>query len=183
MKALRHLSVAAGFCMIWLGLAGCSTQEVNPAAPRAGSGYVDFYTDSDMDLSWDVKCADEKTGEMQTIYSQMKPAAGTILRVAAPPGERRFQVWIQNLFTVGPETAQVLVAEGKVTPVHVTLTPSSNTSVNRKDYAFRGSAKGYARGTKIVRDTGEVFHIGLAPGAPATYQRKEQMPYWSLKVE
>ncbi len=73
--------------------AGCTSPNVNPPPPRANTGYVDFYADSSMDLAWEVKRAVGKTGEMRTVFSEFKPVKGTVLRLAAPPGTNRFQVW------------------------------------------------------------------------------------------
>ena len=179
MKTIIHRAAVAGLCLAWLACTGCSTPNVNPPAPRADTGYIDFYTDSDMDLSWEVKQADERTGEMRTVFSEFKPVQGTILRLAAPPGNHRFQVWFTNQVTEGPQTVQVQVADGRVTPVHVTLTPVGSTSVDRKDYAFRGSTKGYGSGTKIVSGQSPVYQISAEAGMPQAYAPKEGMPYWS----
>jgi hypothetical protein len=160
-------------------LAGCSSTEVNPAVPRANTGYVDFYTDSSMDLSWEVKRAGANGGEMQTVYSKYKPVEGTILRLASLPGTYQFQVWVSNRATEGPQTVVVQVAEGSVTPVHVTLTPAGTTSVASKVYGFRPSAKGYGRGTKITTDENDVFKIGADAASPQAYQPRERMPYFS----
>jgi hypothetical protein len=136
-----------------------------------------------MGLSWEVKRADERTGEMRAVYSEFKPVEGTILRLAAPPGNHRFQVWFTNQVTEGPETVQVQVADGKVTPVHVTLASVGSTAVERKTYRMGGSAKGYARGTKISSDQSSVFQIGAVAGNPQAYGPKEGMPYWSLTAQ
>ena len=136
-----------------------------------------------MGLSWEVKRADERTGELRAVYSEFKPVEGTILRLAAPPGNHRFQVWFTNQVTEGPETVQLQVADGKVTPVHVTLAPAGSTAVERKNYRMGGSAKGYARGTKISSDQSSVFRIGAEAGSPQAYGPKETMPYWSLAAK
>jgi len=179
MKTSIHRVTVAGLCLAWLACTGCRIPNVNPPAPRAHTGYVDFYTDSDMELSWEVKRADEPNGDMRTVFSEFKPVEGNVLRLAAPPGNRRFQVWFTNQVTEGPQTVQVQVADGKVTPVHVTLTPTGTTSVERKDYSFRGSTKGYGSGTKIVRGESAVFQIGAEAKTPQAYAPKEGMPYWS----
>jgi len=183
MKAMVHKAGFAGLGLVCLALTGCSTANVNPAAPRAHTGYVDFYTDTDMGLSWEVKRADDGAGEMRVVFSEFQPVRGTILRLAAPPGSHRFQVWFTNQVTEGPQTVQVQVLEGKVTPVRVTLTPVGSTSVQRKDYSFRGSAKGYGSGTKVVSGQSAVFAIGAVAGSPQAYGPKERMPYWSLEAK
>jgi len=163
-----------------LCLLGCGTPNVNPSAPRANTGYVDFYTDSPLDLSWEIKCSDQ--GELRTIFSEFEPVPGTILRLAAPPGNHKFEVWVMNRVTEGPQTLDVSVENGKVTPVHVTLTSAGKASVDRKVYGFRPSAKGYGRGTKIVTDESSVYQIGAAAENPQAYQQKERMPYYKAEA-
>jgi hypothetical protein len=172
------LSAAMGLC-----LSGCGTPNVNPATPRANTGYADFYTDSSLDLSWEVKRSNAPDGEMQTVFSEFKPVEGTVLRLAAPPGNYRFQVWFMNLATEGPETVEVHIENGKVTPVHITLSPSGTTSVNRKVYGFRPSAKGYGRGTKIENDESAVYRIAAVAEAGRVYLPKQQMSYFKAEAE
>src|SRR5215471_12489319 len=162
-----------------LCLTGCSTPAVNPSKPHANTGYVDFYTDSPLDLSWEIKRAEK--GEMQTVYSEFDPVPGTVLRLAAPPGTHKFEVWVMNRVTEGPQSLDVSLEDGKITPVHVSLTPGGKASVDRKVYGFRPSAKGYGRGTKIVTDESSVYKIGATAESSRPYQRKEKMPYYAAE--
>jgi hypothetical protein len=86
-----------------------------------------------------------------------------------------------NRVTEGPQSLDVSLEDGKITPVHVTLTSGGKASVDRKVYGFRPSAKGYGRGTKIVTDESAVYKIGAVAESPRTYQQKEQMPYYSAE--
>src|SRR5215469_9526049 len=99
---IRHLAV--GFLLI---IAGCSTPNVNPPSPRANTGYVDFYTDSALELSWEVKEEKEPGGKLRTVFSDLNPVEGTILRLAAPPGRHRFEVWFMDQVTEGPQAIEV----------------------------------------------------------------------------
>jgi hypothetical protein len=173
-----HRCAVAGLWVAGLAIAGCSSPNVNPPAPRAHTGYVDFYTDSSLGLSWEVKRF-EPGGKLKPVFTKFAPVQGTILRLAAPPGRQRFQVWFINITTEGPQAVEVEVKEGQVTPVHVALTAAGTTSVERKNYSYRGSAKGYARGTKITSDQSGVFRIEAAAEAPQPYRPQEQTPYWS----
>jgi hypothetical protein len=161
-----------------LGLAGCGTADVNPSTPRARTGYVDFYTDSSLDLSWEVKRADQPGGEMRTVFWEFDPVQGTVLRLSAPPGKYRFQVWFLNLATEGPKIVEVDVRDGKITPVHVELKASGTADVDRKLYGFRASAKGYGRGTKIVTERNAVFRIDTTAEPVRAYASKQSMPYY-----
>ncbi len=162
-----------------LGLLGCGTTAVNPDKPRANTGYVDFYTDSPLELSWEIKRAEPTGGEMRTLFSKFEPVEGTVLRLAVAPGPQRFSVWVMNRVTDGPQTVDASVEDGKVTPIHVTLGSAGTTSVDRKVYGLRPSAKGYARGTKVVTDESEVYRILAEPAPVRPYQPMQQMPYFS----
>ena len=172
----RRLLVA----LVAVGVLGCSTPNPNPATPQANMGYVDFFTDSDLGLSWEVKRASQSNGEMETVFSNFKPVDGTVLRLAVTPGNYRFQVWFMNATTEGPQTVEVQVENGKVSPVHITLNPAGTASVDRKVYGFRPSAKGYGHGTKIERDQSVVYRIAAAAEPLQTYRPKEQMSYFSM---
>jgi hypothetical protein len=171
-------ALAIAVCVVCVG---CSSANVNPPAPRARTGYVDFYTDSPFGLSWQVKREQDDTGPMRTVFSDYKPLEGNILRLAAPPGSYRFQVWFMNEVTQGPQVVSVKVVAGEVTPVHVTLTPSGSASVQTKSYEYRPTV----RATRPVAQYGtalnEAYRIGAVPAAPRPYQPKQQMPYFSAK--
>lgn len=167
------------FGLACLLVAGCSTTDVNPPAPRAHTGYVDFYTVSNMDLSWKVKRAREPDGEMRPVFSEFKPIQGNILRLAAPTGVHRFEVWFSNEVTKGPITVLVPVEDAKVTPVQVTLTPAGSTSVVGQTYQYRSTARMTRRVTRVSSDEQTVFEIGAAAQAPRDYGAKEQMPYFA----
>ena len=155
MKPVIRISSIGLLLLGSLVFPGCSTSSPNPSHPHAHTGYVDFYTDSNMELSWEVKLFDAQTAELEKVFSV-------------------------NRVTEGPQFVDVQVENGKVTPVHVTLAPAGTTSVDRKVYGFRPSAKGYGRGTKVVTSGEDVFRMGLTAETPKPYQTKEKMPYWSL---
>jgi hypothetical protein len=170
-----HRVLAIAGCLV---LTSCSTTNLNPSSPKANTGYVDFYTDSSLDLIWQVKRGEDGAGELRTVFSDYEPVPGTILRLGSPPGEQRFQVWIVNRITTGPQELQVHVENGKVIPVHVTLTSIGTNYVQNKVFGFRPSAKGYGRGTKITREEEQVYQVASEAEKPQSYRVKEQMPYF-----
>ena len=174
MTRVRHFAVIS-----FLAITSCSTPNVNPPSPRANTGYVDFYTDSAVDLSWEVKEAEQSRDKLRTVFSDLNPVEGNTLRLATAPGMHRFEVWFLNLVTEGPQSVEVRVDNGQITPVHVTLTLRGSTSVDQKQYRFGGSAKRYGRGTKFVTEQNQVFQIGVAAQPARPYQPKEQMAYFS----
>ncbi len=170
---------ALAFLGLLAVVAGCSSPNVNPPSPRANTGYVDFYTDSNQNLSWEVKRAGENTNDMRTVFSDYKTMPGNILRLATPAGNHCFQVWFMNLVTTGPETVIVEVANGKVTPVHVTLKPAASASVQSQSYEYRATARATRRVTRITMGDQQAFDIGLVAASPQDYQTKERVLYFS----
>lgn len=179
MKVTLRLLAPPLLMAAWLAVAGCSTPDLNPPVPRANTGYVDFYTDSNEGLRWRVKRANGPDGEMRTVFSEWKLIPGNILRLAAPAGSNRFEVWFSNQFTTGPQTVLVQVANAQVTPVHVTLTSAGSVSAESKSDEYRPTARASRRVTRTVTSQQETFQIGVVAGTPEAYQPKEQMPYWS----
>ncbi len=168
------LFITATLCLIEVG---CTSPNVNPPAPRASTGYVDFYTDSELGLSWEIKRAPESGGEMRKVFSEFNPVEGTVLRLAAAPGRYRFQVWFINRVTDGPQTVLVEVANGKVTPVHVSLVPVGVASVENTQYEYRPTAKATRRVSRTGAEDNQTFRIGAVAEMPQAYQPKERMPY------
>lgn len=177
-NSMRYLAVLA--CLV---SAGCGTPNVNPPVPRADTGYVDFYTDSNLSLSWSVQRAAGPDGAMRKVFSEFKPVPGNILRLAAPAGRHRFEIGLNNQVTTGPQTVVVEVANGKVTPVRVTLTPAGSASVIGKSYEYRSTVKATRRVTRISTGDQPVFRIEAKADAPQDYRPKERMPYFAPDAE
>jgi len=174
-------SVRAKFFGVLGGIAflcGCATPvNPNPPSAAANTGYVDFYCESDRDLSWDVLRFDPKSRKMKPAYSKYAPLPGNVLRVPSPVGSQRFQVGIFNKANRGPVQVAVEVANGKVTPVNIKLDHLGQAMVDRKTYGFRGSAKGYLGGTKIVMEQTDVVKIHAETQIAQPYQPKNQTAY------
>lgn len=180
MKKGLHPSAVAWLVLVALTSPSCSTPNANPPSARADTGYVDFYTDSDLELSWEVKRFDPRSAKLKMVFNQFQPVEGSVLRLASPPGRQRFQIWFINKVTEGPQAVEVDVENGKVTPVHVTLTQAGQTSVDRKSYVRRATVRGGRRAVNVATDEQGIYQIGAAAETAQTYQPKERMPYWSL---
>jgi hypothetical protein len=162
-------------------LTGCGTTDVNPATPRANTGYVDFYTDSDQDLSWQVRRADGDNGEMSTVYSEFKPLPGNILRLAVPAGKYRFEVLFMNQVTTGPQTVVVDVQNGKITPVHVTLKAAGTSLVGSTSYAYVPTARATRPAAQTDFHQQNSFEVNLSTAPPQDYAPKERTSYFKSK--
>ncbi len=176
---LRTLSLLVLCWAVWLGGSGCGTSNVNPPVARANTGYIDIYTVPDLQLAWQVKRWEEQSGKMQTLYLELQPVPGAVLRLASPPGSQRLEVTVINRTTEGPQTITVPVEDGKVTPVRITLTASGSTQVERQQIGLQPSTKGSARGVKVTTEESNRFRADASVESPQAYQPKERMPYWS----
>ena len=161
-------------------LVGCGSPNVNPLKPHSNTGYVDFYTDSDLILSWEVRRGAEQSKEMRTVFNEFDPIIGNILRLSAPPGTYRFQVWFINRLTTGSQTVTVQIANRKVTPVHVTLTSTGTANVTTTTrYEYRTTVRATRAVPIITTGPQTTYQIGLTAAAPQDYQPKEQTAYYA----
>lgn len=165
--------------LIVLCLVGCGSPNVNPSKPHNSTGYVDFYTDSDLVLSWEVRRGAEQSKDLRTVFNEFDPIVGNILRLAAPAGTYRFQVWFINRLTTGPQSVTVQVADGKVTPVHVTLSSKGTSDVTTTTrYVYRTTVRATRAVPIISTGPQTTYQIGLTAAAPQDYQPKEQTAYY-----
>jgi hypothetical protein len=163
--------------LLSLVIAGCASPGVNPAVPKSSTGYVDFYTDSCMDLSWRVRRV-EASGKLRDVHSSYRSVPGNILRLTAPAGTNQFEVWFNNRATTGPTRVSVPVANAKVTPVHITLGGMGETGVRVESPGFRQTGRGTRNVTQTTTEDQQTFEIRAVSALPDDYQLKEQMPYF-----
>ncbi|HWW00191.1 MAG TPA: hypothetical protein VNZ64_10890 [Candidatus Acidoferrum sp.] len=166
------LALAGGF------LAGCASPNVNPAIPKANTGYVDFCTDSAKDLYWEVRQLNTATSQFEPVFSRLKPIEGGILRLAFAPGHHPLQVTFLNRFIAKPAEVEVEVQAGKITPVRVTLTEAGVTSVQTKETSRGGTVYGRpGRRTKFSSNEAAMYDISAVAAPPVAYEVKERMTY------
>jgi hypothetical protein len=172
MKRLLMLAAAGLF------ITGCASPNVNPPQARAKTGYVDFYTDSSGELSWQVARFDPRTQGFKSVFSEFEPPSGRALRLAFPPGHYRLRVTFINCAVREPGLVEVEVKDGLITPVHVALIPDGTTQVETKNVRVGGTFKGrYGRGTKFGSDESTTYRIAVEAKSSVPYQVKDQMPY------
>jgi len=154
---------------------GCASPNVNPAAARHETGYVDFYTTNTNDLYWDVT----DIASNKKVFSKFSPLRGSILRLAFKPGQYQFQVTFLNRVIAAPGTSDVEVRDGMITPVTVTLLPV-NPAVARNKSVYFGRL---GRRSKTEQTQTVDYKITADPQPPLPYRPKEQMPYFHPSSE
>ena len=163
-------------CLLTLAAAAllfssCASPNDNPPQARANTGYVDFHADSSPGLSWEVARFDEGTQAFQKVFSDMNPPTGGVLRLAFAPGRHRLRITFLNRVISQPAEMEVEVQDGKITPVHVTLTAAGTALVDRKTQNVGSTAMGrYGLRTKIVSDTTVMYAVAAVADAPVAYQ-------------
>jgi len=174
---LKQCFLCAGL-LLALG-SGCATRNVNPPQTRANTGYVDFHTDGPNDLMWEVSWFDPRLGEYQPLFHKFAPLEDPVLRLAFAPGRKRFRVSFLNRVIEGPSDIELLVQDGKITPVLISLVDAGTAMVKTKETSVGGTAYGrYGRRTKFSTSETRSYRLSAVAGQPIPYQTKEQMPYW-----
>jgi hypothetical protein len=161
-----------------LVLVGCATSDVNP--PEAGTkvGYVDVYSDSSTDLSWEVERSNDGSGSFRRFYVDTRPPSDGILRLALAPGAYRLRISCVNRANTGPVVVGAGVEEGKVTPITITLTERGTGLVERKEASLGATAYGrYGRRTRVRNSEQALYEVSADAGQPIAYNSKEEMPY------
>jgi hypothetical protein len=162
-----------------LALLGCaSSANMNPPAPRANTGYADFYSPTDAELCWDVRDAAATAGNFKTVFSDVEPAPGDVLRLAFTPGRHKLRVTVLNRVITKPADIEVQIENGGVTPIRVTLTEAGSTFVQSKERSRGNTFYGRAgRRTKISSEETVMYDISATADPTASYLPKEQMSY------
>jgi len=169
MKALASLIMLAA---VLAGLtAGCATGNGHRSAARAGLGFVDFRSDPPDDLAWQVSRFDFEKRAWLPVWSDFKPPASGVLRLACAPGPYQFQVTFLNRVVLQPALVPVEVVEGLTTPVSVALIPNGTMTVDQKQAVRLGAPVKSAQGqrSKYNDDQYPAYQLDVTVQAPVTY--------------
>lgn len=157
---------------------GCASSNINSPTSRANTGYVDLYSQSDTDLCWDVQVSRPSGADFKTVFSDVKPVEGGVLRLAFAPGHHALRITFLNRVITKPALVDVEIENGKITPLAVTLTESTPTTVVSKQTIIGGSPslRG-GRQNRVNTDETVMYDISAVSATRVSYQPKEQMPY------
>jgi len=155
---------------------GCAVSDVNPSMAKAKTGYVDFYADNDSGLSWQIQRLERDKRQGKILFEEFKPRTNGVLRLPFAPGEYRLGISFLNRAVTEPGGANVVVEDGKITPVRVTLVETGKTIMEAKEVRVGGTYYGVGRSTKIRAGEGVTFRVEAEAQTPVPYQQKERMP-------
>jgi hypothetical protein len=74
-----------------------------------------------------------------------------------------------------PGLVNVVVEDGKITPVRVTLLQTGKTIMETKEVRVGGTYYGVGRSTKVRAGEGATFRVEAEAQPPVAYQPKERM--------
>ena len=149
---------------------------MNAHRADATAGYVDLYTDANLELAWDVQEA-SAGGDFETVFSDVTPAGGNILRLPFVPGRHQLRVTLLNRVVSEPVEVNVTVESGKVTPVRVVLAGAGSTVVVSKRTMMGGTGSRSGRQTDTRRDEATMYDLAANTDSALPFQHLEQMPY------
>jgi len=178
MKHLHTILLVTLLAALSLGGMGCATRDVNPPQARVNTGYTDFYAAPAEELQWQVERIDAPGKGDELVYSELKSPARGILRLSFSPGHHRLIIRILNRVLTQPLEIEVEVAESKITPVRVALTPAGIAFVATRQESYGGTARGHlGRRVNYGSDQTTLYALTAVVEAPIGYQPKEQMSY------
>jgi hypothetical protein len=157
---------------------GCASPDVNPPAAKRGRGYVDFYADDTSGLCWQIQRLERDGAKGRTSFEEFKPRTNDVVRLAFAPGEYLFGITFLNRAITETGVAHVVVEDGKITPVRVTLVETGKTMLERTESRVGGTFYGRSgRSTKIRASEGATFRVEAEAEEPTTYRPKDKMPF------
>lgn len=162
-----------------IGLAGCVLSGVDPAHPKPGVGYVDFYSHSL--YAFDILGADAT----QRFPTGSRNAINQIVRIASPPGSQIFVIVAKHgskvsSFEEERAIIRVAVEPGKVSPVEVFF----KASIRKVEFDDLQNASEIRETPSAIFDENgmltavRLFLPNPVAGKPRSFGRKSDMPYY-----
>jgi hypothetical protein len=175
---MRQRTYSCGLLMTVAILAGCASPDVNPPAAKRGTGYVDFYADDTSGLCWQIQRLEKDAAKGRTSFEEFRPRTNDVVRLAFAPGEYLFGITFLNRAITETGVAHVVVEDGKITPVRVTLVETGKTMLERTESRVGGTFYGRSgRSTKIRASAGATFRVETETQGTTAYRPKDKMPF------
>ncbi|MFO1475607.1 MAG: hypothetical protein U1F98_03020 [Verrucomicrobiota bacterium] len=159
-------------------LPACASLNVDPRHPEPGVGYVDLYTPTPEQLSWDVREFNAADNAFKPVFSDIDPVQGRILRLAFPPGTCRLRITFLNRVIIEPVILDVTVDAGRITPVEIDSKDEGDASVYTIRTGLGSTAYGHlGRHTRVTGVGTPAYRLTGKALPPVDYQVKSKMPY------
>jgi hypothetical protein len=172
----KQTRISISLAVAQLFASGCASPNVNPPQAQTNTGYVDLYSPTDAELCWEVGESKESGSHFRTVFSDVKPVEGDILRLAFRPGAHWLRVTFLNRVVSGPVEFSCAVQAGSITPVAISLTSAGQTTVVSKQTTIGGTPMGQGgRRTKINSEETVRYDLSAAVGPAFPYQPKSQI--------
>lgn len=166
--------------VIWLAC-GCSSTPPGRSHQAASHveppGYVDFFLDSDDDVSWFVAVADSAEGPFHKVFYQIQPIEGRTLRLTRRPGRKVFKVTFLNRVVLDAPAIPIEVQSGRVTPVAIRLAVVGEAQVQTRKVIATATVQGGFKTRSLAYGPEQAYRLTGVPGEPVVPQPVEFMPY------
>jgi len=163
--------------LLLLLVISCRSTNVNPADAKPNTGYVDLYSPADTNLCWEVKDVQVKSGKARTLFSNVKPVQGSVLRLALSPGDHRLSITFLNKAVSIPALLDLTVEDGRITPVLVTLQETGTITARGEQTSFRTTLRGVGQATDLQDRPATLYEISASAEPPRPYWPKEALAY------
>ena len=163
--------------LLLLLVISCRSTNVNPAEAKPNTGYADLYSPADTNLCWEVKDVQVKSGKTKTLFSNVKPVQGSVLRLALSPGDHRLKITFLNRAVTTPALLDVAVKEGQITPVLVTLRELGKVTARGEETSFRTTLRGVGQATDVDERPATLYEVAATAEQPIPYAPKETLAY------
>jgi hypothetical protein len=174
----QQASIFLSIVTALLCASGCASPNVNPPQARPNTGYIDLYSPTDGELCWDVGESKGSSGHFRTVFSDVQPVEGDVLRLAFSPGKHRLRVTFLNRVVSEPVVFSCDVRAGSITPVAISLMSAGQTTVVSKQVTLGGTPTGRGgRRTKVNSQETVRYDLSADVGPVFPYQPKDQIHY------
>jgi hypothetical protein len=176
LSLLTCLSALAAMCYF---VSGCASADVNPQVPHAKTGYVDIYCAENAGIDWDVKRFSAPDKRYLSVFSELNPVDGGVLRLAFPPGPHKLRITVLNHVIKTPADIDAEVVDGKITPLRIAFNDVGDVVVQSSQTSIGASAAGrYRRPVTLTSTEADMYDLSAIPSEPIAYLPKQRMSYW-----
>lgn len=157
---------------------GCASPEMNPAAPKPNTAYIDVYASAADSPAWEIRQWLPAANEFKTVFSSVRPVERRALRLAFSPGEQKLRITVLNRVIPEPALLDVKLVDGRITPISVQFAAAGSALVETREERRGATYKGrYGRNTVFGVEESKTWRVVASAGEAIPYKPLEQMSY------